>query len=214
VSFLLEPRREIRFGHEDLEVQMRFALILSYVAQLIFPIDLFYTSELDVACLGEQPRGQRIRRAVLRGLACLRLRHERLRAHEVEQVHVERIKRNRATFARVRRMFEKHEARIAVQIIGTIGLLLPIRYCLLRDPIGDDFAIRNRTHWLFLTKSAIRNHMHASVPAAIGRDREYAAMRQLELIDLIHHRIGLPLLGGRCKTFCRKERRADNHGLT
>jgi len=75
-------------------------------------------------------------------------------------------------------------------------------------PVGDDFSIGDCAHRLDLLG---RRHMHAAMPPAIERNGIDAVMRELELLDGSHHRIGLALVV-RLQTGGGQERRADDHG--
>ncbi|KVO49899.1 hypothetical protein WT66_13085 [Burkholderia stagnalis] len=115
--------------------------------------------------------------------------------HQRQQMHVERIESQRASFTSLGRVFEQHKARMAVLSVNAV----------LTHPVGNDLTVGDRVHLAL----GIRLKMHATMPAAIEGDR-VDAMRAFELVHRVHHRIGVRPGRGHEADIGQK-RRADDH---
>ncbi|KWA18383.1 hypothetical protein WT39_01965 [Burkholderia territorii] len=112
-----------------------------------------------------------------------------------QQMHIQRIKRQRATFPSLGRMLEQHKSRMTLAVVNPV----------LTDPVGDDLAVGDRIH----LPLRIGLQMHATMPAPIKGDR-INAVGTFELVYRVHHRIGVRPGRGRETGFGQK-RRTDNH---
>jgi len=87
-------------------------------------------------------------------------------------------------------------------------VLLAIADRLLANLVCDHLAVCNRAH-RFLLRDGLQ--MHATVPATIKLNGVGAVVRQFELVDGIHHRIGLRRIC-RGQPFGGQKGRAYDHG--
>ncbi|WEY38614.1 hypothetical protein [Paraburkholderia sp. SUR17] len=123
---------------------------------------------------------------------------ERVVFRKRQQVHVERIERQRASVAGFGRVPEQHETRIAVAVIHRM-LADAVRHHL---AVGD--GMDRTVH--------VRRKMGAAMPAPVGCDR-IDAVRQFEFVDGIHQGVGLRCAGGR-ESRCGQKGRADDHDVS